>query len=205
MWQFILGMEKRIHTPSFAMRFGTSLHGMLFTDAFFALRYFVDKAANFNDEMGKLAYALMHNHFQETGSDGSPHGSSNSRPSACRASPQNSDECAEHELVPLKFINGYRGARQQRCILCNGHTVWCCRECTTGPFAIVPVCPVKTMVRVGPNKGKFLRHGCWNRHRANPALIPMRRQCAKRARGGVGSASDENPSYDDMDECEACQ
>lgn len=34
--QYILGMEKRINTNSFSTRFGTTMHGILATDAFFA-------------------------------------------------------------------------------------------------------------------------------------------------------------------------
>ena len=94
--QFILAMEKRIHTNSFAMRFGTSMHGVLFTDVFFAYRYFNDKDAIFNEKMEELAFAMMHNCFLTQSGGASPTGSTHSYPSATRASPESCDDCAEH-------------------------------------------------------------------------------------------------------------
>ena len=51
-------MEKRILTNSFAVRFGTAMHGIVFTDCFFSYRYFVDKDADFKKlASGKLSVA----------------------------------------------------------------------------------------------------------------------------------------------------
>lgn len=165
-------MEKRIQSTSFAMRFGTSMFGCLFADAFFAHRYFNDANAEFKVEMAKLAYQLMHNHFV----DGSP-GSSKSSKSSARGSPSGCLDC-EHELIPLKFVPGFTGYKQQRCILCNNKTSWCCRECTTGPTSLFPICPKVTVGR-SSNTGIPVKHGCLSRHRLNPALIPNRRQGSK--------------------------
>ena len=59
--QFILALEKRILTNSFSLRFGTTMHGMVFVNAFFGLRCFSMPVADFKPEMSKLAYRLMHN------------------------------------------------------------------------------------------------------------------------------------------------
>ncbi|KAL1523664.1 hypothetical protein AB1Y20_018598 [Prymnesium parvum] len=183
-------MEKSVLTQNFSMRFGTSMFGVVFTDTFFAHRYSNDQAAEFKVEMARLAYALMHNSFLTSASP------SKSSKSSARSSPGGCQEC-DHELIPLKYIQGYEGCKQQRCILCNTKTSWCCRDCTTGPLCLVPVCPKETVVRRGPNQGKTVRHGCLARHRANPALLPTRRQGAKRARsapGNDGSQSSDGSS-----------
>ena len=73
--QYILAMEKRILTNSFGMRFCTAMHGILFTDCFFAYRYFIDKEVDFKAIMGKLAMKLMHNSFLDK--DESPRKSPN--------------------------------------------------------------------------------------------------------------------------------
>lgn len=122
--------------------------------------------------MNKLAYNRMHNHFLEQ----SP-SSSRASPSSGRSSPQSpSDICAHHALIPLKAVKGFSGWRQQRCILCNNMTTWVCQECTAGPLALVPICAEKTYVRSGADKGKYIRHGCLQRHRDNPALLPSGRK-----------------------------
>lgn len=55
---FILAMEKCLITNAFHNRFPASLHGMVFTHAFFAYQYFVDSKAEFKVQMNKLAYPL---------------------------------------------------------------------------------------------------------------------------------------------------
>ncbi|KAL1527606.1 hypothetical protein AB1Y20_008992 [Prymnesium parvum] len=120
----------------------TQTTGMLFTDAFFAYRYFVDKDAEFTVEMSKLAYCLMHNDFLPKKA-----ASPQSQPSVGRGSPQSCVDCdVEHELIPLEYVEGFEGYRQQRCIMCNKPTsLWCCRACTTGPLCLVPLCPKETL------------------------------------------------------------
>lgn len=185
-------MEKRIHTGSFAMRFATSMFGCLFTDVFFAHRYFNDADAEFKVEMLKLSYSLMHNRFLQ---ESSPNSNKSSKASS-RSSPSGCIDC-EHELIPLKYVKGFIGYKQQRCILCNGKTSWCCQDCTAGPQALVPICPKVTVGR-GSNTGVPIKHGCLARHRANPALIPGRRHAAKRVRG-CGSPGSE--SFEGAEEC----
>ena len=99
--QFILAMEKRLVTTNFSFRFGTSMHGCVFTDAFFALRYFVDANAEFKREMSKLAYALTHNAFRPPRAAPSPdrtspfnHGAHGARRSP---SPGAGTECEAHD------------------------------------------------------------------------------------------------------------
>lgn len=176
------------------MRFASSLNGMVFTDAFFAYRYFVNKDADFNEEMSKLAMELMHNSFIEDSavSPRSAKSSQRSSPSDCMMM-----EC-DHELVPLKYIKGFEGYKQQRCILCNGPTTWCCRDCTAGPFALIPICPKETLSKRGKDKGKVVKHGCLARHRANPALIPQRRKSAKRVRRAPATEGTQSAEEDDM-------
>ena len=194
--QFILAMEKRLVTTNFSFRFGTSMHGCVFTDAFFALRYFVDANAEFKREMSKLAYALTHNAFLPPRAAPSPdrtspfnHGAHGARRSP---SPGAGTECEAHELVKITSLKDYHGGKQQRCIICDSKTIWCCATCTTGAFALVPMCPEATRWR-----GMGLTHHCLQRHRENPARLPRRRgqRGAKRPRaeaeGGRGNDSDD--------------
>ena len=215
--QFILAMEKRILTNSFSTRFGTAMHGIVFTDCFFAYRYFVDSGADFKAIMGKLAHKLMHNSFLDSGE--SPRKS----PSSGRDSTGTCSPCGgggEHNLIPLRSVPGYAGGRQQRCIGCNRKTSFVCGGCTTSPFALVPLCPCETKVKKDSGrvkKGQIIKHACLGRHRENPALRPgSRGRKAKRARAaatdGTGSvagsedegegAEDENEQFDDEDEGE---
>ncbi|KAL1528519.1 hypothetical protein AB1Y20_009862 [Prymnesium parvum] len=191
--QFILALEKRLVTNSFNFRFGSSMHGVVFTDVFFAHRFFNDKDASFKQELGKLAYSLMHNDFLPTKTP------QKSPPSTGRGSP--CSDCEDHSLVQIKSLKGFNGWFQQRCILCNNMTTWCCAACSAGPLALVPVCAEKTYVRHGPNKGKYVKHGCLQRHRDNPALLPTgrRRKGAKRARG---AATEGTESADEVMEDE---
>ena len=168
--QFILALEKRLLTNSFSFRFGSSMHGVVFTDTFFAHRYFNDSAAEFKVEMGKLAYALMHNSFLQA-----PTGSPRAPPSAGRGSPSSCDDC-DHELVHISEIKNFSGYKQQRCMLCNAPTIWCCRDCTSGALSLFPLCPKETRPKRGQNKGKVIKHQCLCKHRANPFFIPDRRR-----------------------------
>jgi len=164
---------------------------MLFTDAFFAYRYFVDKDAEFTVEMSKLAYCLMHNDFLPKKA-----ASPQSQPSVGRGSPQSCVDCdVEHELIPLEYVEGFEGYRQQRCIMCNKPTsLWCCRACTTGPLCLVPLCPKETLVRRGPEKGERKKHPCLRRHQANPALLPRARKGSKRARRATATQGSQSQS-----------
>ena len=209
--QFILAMEKRILTNSFSMRFGTAMHGIVFTDCFFAYRYFVDSDADFKTVMGRLAHKLMHNSFLD--SDQSPRKS----PSSGRDSPGACSPCgggSEHNLIPLRFVPDYAGGRQQRCIICNKKTSFVCGGCTTSPFALVPLCPCETKAKKDSGnvtKGQIVKHACLGRHRENPALRPgYRGRKAKRARAAatdgsesVGGSEDEEEEWGEEDEDEA--
>lgn len=196
--QFILAMEKRLITNSFAFRFGCSMHGMTFTDVFFAYRHFKDAKADFKELMGELAYKLMHNHFLPQAI------SPRTSPSVSRASPtiyssEDSDHfAARHDLVKLKSIRGYCGGKQQRCVLCNRFTVWCCATCTTGPMALVPVCPARSNFR-----GVINIHYCHTRHISNPALLPgsRHRKGAKRARANAAEEGTQSMDLDTEDVC----
>ena len=193
--QFILAMEKRILTNSFSMRFGTAMHGIVFTDCFFAYRYFVDKDADFKKLMASLAYKLMHNKFLDE--EDSPRKS----PNGGRASPGSPCAHGEHKLIPLRFVEGYAGGRQQRCICCNRKTSYVCACCSTSPFALVPLCPEVTKAKKDQGKvkkGQIIKHACLARHVENPALRPgnSRGRKAKRARA---AATDGTESVDGSD------
>ena len=92
--QHILALEKRILTNSFSLRFGTTMHGMVFVNAFFGLRCFSMPVADFKPEMSKLAYRLMHNSLLvvDAGPSRSP-GTPGSGPPNSPNSPAASESC----------------------------------------------------------------------------------------------------------------
>ena len=194
--QFILGMEKRLVTNRFDFRVGTSLMGMHFTNTFFAHRYFNEPDADFKEQMGKLAYRLMHNPYlneEDTDYGSSPgsagSGSQRSRSAARTSTPSAMGGCA-HVLIPLRTVEGYKvgqtGGAQQRCSICNLKTSWVCGECTDGPTSLVPLCPEETTTR-GKSHGLKIMHKCRIKHVLDPLRFPKGSQrekvAAKRRRG----------------------
>lgn len=204
--QFILAMEKRILTDRFAMRFATTVHGILFTDAFFAYRYFNNPIADFREELSKLAYALMHNP-EVTSSRGTTPPKPKKSKQASRTSPNSggvasdSSDGKAHPLVKMKVLPGWVGGKdgRQRCIVCNKKTIWCCLDCSEAPHALMPLCPVQS------NKhGEVTTHLCYEKHCADPSWMPRgkaKKGGAKRRRASFDDA--ELEVDEDCDECES--
>ena len=105
-----------------------------------------------------------------------------------------------HLLAPLKSIEGlaWKPGMQMRCVCCNHHTAWVCATCTTGPQALVPLCPQSTTVRKGKHKGEVRRnHVCLDKHRCNPTFQPRgKRSGAKRARPSPEQSSSSDRAAD---------
>ena len=105
------------------------------------------------------------------------------------------------EPVLLRQIPGYTEAtkdnkqkgKQQRCVICNDPTSWACKQCSSGPHQLVPVCPYESKPRNGPQKGQTVQHACCGLHSNNPSFQPHGKQAqsaqkgAKRARTVGGS------------------
>ena len=66
-----------------------------------------------------------------------------------------------HVLILLNQLEGYKGAKQQRCWECNTLVSWCCARCSNAA-SWVPLHPA-----IAQGSGK--RYGCLAAHRANPA------------------------------------
>ena len=64
-------------------------------------------------------------------------------------------------IVLLNQLEGYKGAKQQRCWECNELVSWCCARCSS-PAHVVPLHPPVA-------QGSKRRYGCLCAHRANPA------------------------------------
>lgn len=192
-------MEKRILTDRFALRFGTTMHGILFTDSFFAYRYFNSELADFREELSKLAYSLMHN-TDVAQPKSPPKGQQQAR----RASPNSgcissySSDGAEHVLVKMKAMPFFQGGKdgRERCVVCNKKTLWCYNDCSDAPHALVPLCPMQS------NKhGWITAHMCYEKHVAQPTWMPKGRipTGVKRRRGGYHDAAIEQASQCDVE------
>ena len=77
--------------------------------------------------------------------------------------PPTRESPGKHVLIPLAQVAGYRGPKQQRCLLCNDLCSWVCARCSTGPHAMVPLHPFSTTAR-----GKTTQWPCLNDHRRDP-------------------------------------
>ncbi|KAL1525467.1 hypothetical protein AB1Y20_020324 [Prymnesium parvum] len=190
--QFILAMEKRLLTDRFALRFATTMHGILFTDAFFAYRYFKDSMADFKNERNKLAMSLINNPDISNES-----GSPQNRPQkqARRASPNSggisssSSDGRAHPLVKMKALPGYNGGKdgRQRCQVCNKKTLWCCLDCSDAPSSLFPLCPMES------NKhGAISSHLCYDRHCSAPSWMPKGRASTGGNKRRRGAADDDD-------------
>ena len=173
--QFILAMEKRLLTDKFCVRFGTTMHAMLFTNAFFSVRKFGNPLADFKSEMNKLALYLMHNptrRLEMAGPQRTPTSANSSRTTTPII-----DDGREHVLIPLKKLEGYKGGKQQKCNICNVLCSWVCITCTEHPMHPFPCHPHVTNFR-----GKITHHQCLGKHTAAPHAVTRGTRKAKRAR-----------------------
>ena len=178
--QAMLAMEKRMITNNFSLRLATTLMGMLFTNAFFAHRHFNCEVADFKEEMGKLAYRLMHNpHVPDPELPPSPQ-------TRTAGSPNSPPPDSSHPLLRLSKFNQEHNIIKKtnvlRCVICNKTTSWYCAACTEGAHSIVPVCPAITK---GGGKGGpgCKEHGCERFHCQHPGYRrPGFRKKSKRAR-----------------------
>ena len=179
--QAILAMEKRFITNNFSFRLATTLMGMLFTNTFFAHRYFNCELADSKEELGKLGYRLMNNPFvpapqsppsPQTATAGSPR------------SPPPDD--SSHPLRQLSKFNVEHNIKKKssalRCVVCSGKTSWYCVTCTDGPHALVPVCPTSTRGSHRGGKGGC-QHACEAFHCKHPTFKKGgKRKATKRQR-----------------------
>ena len=130
--------------------------GMLFTNTFFAHRHFNCELADFKEEIGKLAYRLMHN----------PHAPDPVVPPTPQArtvgSPNSPPDARAHPLLQLSKFNEHHNIIKKtaalRCVVCNKKTSWYCVACIEGPHSIVPVCPSTT--RGGGIRWRGLQGAC---------------------------------------------
>ena len=188
-------------TNNFCQRLGTTLMGMLITNVFFAHRTFNSAVAEFKEELGKLAYRLMHNPFApDPAAAPSPQTGRGSPGSPASGSPTPD---GAHPLLQLskfnKANNIEKKTAQLRCVVCGKKTSWYCSACTTGPFNMVPVCPCST--RGGGKGGRGSKeHACEGHHCLHPGFRLTKRKNSKRARldpddpflAGESDAEDED-------------
>ena len=74
--------------------------------------------------------------------------------------PPSRESPCKHTLIPLCQIEGYRGAKQQRCYECNQPCSWACARCSTR-HNIIALHPTVA-------QGSKRKYGCLTAHRRNP-------------------------------------
>ena len=174
-----------------------------------ACRYFKNPTADFKVVMGELAFALIKNPEVSTAPASA---GNNNRRAGGASSPCSSADGEAHELIPLRKIEGYQKVQhgrqmkwpQQRCMLCNKHTSWCCSTCTNGLASLFPVCPEESN-----HRGDVSSHQCLRTHRANPTHTPKgkgRGGGAKRRRTTQSGSEDHSDAelFESDEECEEC-
>lgn len=203
--QFILAMEKRLLTDRFALRYATTIHGIMFTDAFFAYKYFNSEIADFREEMNRLAYSLMHNpdlpQPQPTSTGKASKRARRTSPNSGGVASSSSDGGA-HPLVKMRVLPNYMGGKdgRQRCCVCDRKTVWACLDCSEAPHSLFPLCPM-----VCNQRGTISVHNCYEKHCADPLWMPKGRAPTGGAKRRRATADDDGVelSYDcDDDDCE---
>ena len=75
--------------------------------------------------------------------------------------PPSRESPAKHVLILLHQLEGYKGAKQQRCWECNELVSWCCVRCSNANSWV----PLHPPVAQGSNR----RFSCLAAHRNNPA------------------------------------
>ena len=187
--QNILALEKRILTDRFNLRFASSLFGMVYCNAFFALRHFSNGAADFRLEMTKLSLFLMRENPYLLSSaipPSMPSPSSSVSGSKRSNSPASSCEFGQHRLVPVKSLRpAYKGTSQPKCNVCNRKCTWVCLDCSNGSMSLWPCHPPVTKYR-----GEVHRHSCLAYHRDNPDITPRGHWKSKRAKAAPVEAEE---------------
>ena len=185
--QHVLAIEKAFVTKCFATRYTCTMSGINFVDTFWAHMIFNhpeafhSKSYNFQEEMNKLAFSLLHNMVLAAESAAKhPHyglgGGSSDRTSrqvptgfeeglfiSMNGDPPSRGSPYKHVRIPLSQVPGYKGCKQQRCMLCDKLVSWVCARCTTSPHELVPMHPFSTK-----HQGQLTHHGCLKEHRKNP-------------------------------------
>jgi len=75
--------------------------------------------------------------------------------------PPTRESPGKHTLILLSQLEGYKGAKQQRCWECNALVSWCCARCSTAAH-VVPLHP--TVAQASKR-----HYCCLANHRVNPA------------------------------------
>ena len=191
-----MALEKRILTDKFCVRINTTMHGMLLVQCFFAMQTWGNPQAEFRGEMSRLAKYLLCNPVlrAEQAAAGGPARSPSSTVHSSRAgSPHSPTDCSEHVLVPLSSIKGYKGAKQQRCNVCNIATSWACITCSPSADVVWPCHPRKTTARK-----KTTNWACFDKHCTNPDLCPRGARKTKRARAHAEHAEAGDDDDDEL-------
>ena len=175
-----LGMQYTFTTRCFETRF--SQHFMLpltYVNAINWAKYaFPEQFSDIGTKamLMKLATGMVHNsawmELRKSTGDGSGGGATKSgrryNPSEkvwhqvrIDGGPPSRESPCKHILILLSQLEGYSGAKQQRCWECNELCSWCCARCSSRASWV----PLHPPVAQGSNK----RHACLAAHRANPA------------------------------------
>jgi hypothetical protein len=181
-----LGMHDTFHVKSYHKRFTEFMITACMVNGNNATVYHLPqyKGTHFRHNMQELAHQMINNkEFKEWlhSSGGGAPGPSGATKSATRSGhvfispskdgpigmvsidggPPTRDSPHKHILMPLSQVKNYKGAKQQRCIICQQLCSWVCARCTAGPNALVPLHP---MVAQGSKR----RYGCLAAHRRDP-------------------------------------
>lgn len=164
-----LGMHDTFVVHCFETRFVQHfLMPITYVNAVYAAKYFLPhlypKDETCKTVLLKLARSMVAN---KDWKDEKLIVSSSGSPSASRfnqvrinGGPPSRESPHKHVLVPLKEIKGYKGAKQQRCFVCNKLCSWACARCSSAS-SMVPLHPTIC-------QGSKRQFNCLKAHRDNP-------------------------------------
>jgi hypothetical protein len=172
-----LAMEKRFVTKNFSFRLLTTILGMTFGNAHAAFERFVDKTERtFLETVNDIAYDGMHNEedapgLATPGTANAANAPEDTTPGSRSPHGSPTRAAAEHKLLPLRLLPGYKGYKQQSCSICAAATTLCCVKCSVAD---------KLFACCNPSK-----NSCLADHKADPTCdLHVYRRPSGKSKGG---------------------
>ena len=179
-----LGMQYHFRTKCFETRFANQfMLPLTYVNAINATKYFFPQFHEGNSMSTKtmlmrLATCMVRNNGwanQRNGPQAPPAGGAGTsrsgrpyqegesvwRQARIDGGPPTRESPGKHTLILLSQLEGYKGAKQQRCWECNALVSWCCARCSTAAH-VVPLHP--TVAQASKR-----HYCCLANHRVNPA------------------------------------
>ena len=171
-------MEERFPTGSFSFRFFTTVLGIIFVNTH-RLHIGTNLGlgnTTYKEHLSELFFDLMHNKIDANTPPSSRERAGSAAPSSPEprqrfhgvAGPSPSRRSPRlihpelHRAVHISSIQGWAGARQQRCAICDAKVSFCCGVCSSATELVV-LHPVKLLIK-NSKPPRFSMFSCISTH-----------------------------------------